>query len=103
VTRALRFSPEARADLQAMGSYFRREAGPRAAARYLRDVSQRLARLRQSPKTGVALPEYGDSVRFVPCRRHVIYYELDSRGVIVLRILHASQDRESIMSRRKKK
>lgn len=82
-------------------TYLRREAGPRKAARYLRDINQRLARLREMPKAGVALPEYGPSVRFVPCRRHVIYYELDAQFVVILRVLHAAQDRDSIMSERK--
>lgn len=82
--------------------YLRREAGPRVAARYLRDINQRLIRLRDMPRTGVALPEYGPSVRFVPCRRHVVYYELEAQVVIILRILHAAQDRESIMLERKK-
>lgn len=93
----LRFSPEARVDLRNLTFYLRDEAGPRAAAKYARDISHRLERLRTTPKAGVLLPDYGAHVRFVPCRRHIIYFELQQRTVVILRVLHALQDRDAIM------
>ena len=49
------------------------------------------------PKTGVLVPDYGPKTRFVPCGSHIIYYEIDVRDLVVLRVLHASQDRDAIM------
>ncbi len=96
----LRYSPEARADLQSAKDYLYQEAGPRVAARYIRSLRDRLDRLREMPKTGVAIPEYGATVRFAPCRRHLIYYELENRTIVVLRILHSARDRDAIMSKK---
>jgi toxin ParE1/3/4 len=96
----LRFAVEARADMVSIADYLRAEAGPRAAARYLRDLHQRLSRLRERPKVGVLVPDYGAGVRFVPCRRHVIYYEVEKKHVVVLRVLHGAQDRDAIMRRK---
>lgn len=80
-----------------IAEYLRAEAGPRAAARYMRDLHIRLAHLREAPKVGVLVPDYGPGTRFVPCRRHVIYYEVETKHLVVLRVLHAAQDRRSIM------
>jgi toxin ParE1/3/4 len=93
----LAFSPEARADMRAIGAYIHAEAGPSMAARYLRDLSARLELLRDMPLTGVMAPEFGDAVRYVPCRRHVLYYEAKDGIVLVLRVLHHAQDRDTIM------
>lgn len=93
----LSISPEARGDIQALSTYLRAEAGPRAAARYLRALQARIARLREMPFAGVLTEDHGGSIRFVPCRRHIIYYEVASDRVLVLRVLHHARDRDAIL------
>lgn len=92
----LKFSPQAQSDLRGLGEHLVEVAGPRIAARYLRGLRRRLSRLREMPKTGVLLPDYGEGVRFVPYQSHVIYYEL-TEVLTVLRVLHAAQNRDAIM------
>ena len=95
--RKLQFGDSAQTDLRMISLYLAREAGPRVAAKQLRRLRDRAVRLRDMPRTGPSYDDHGDAVRFVPCGPYVIYYQVTTAEVIVLRVLHAAQDRDAIM------
>lgn len=95
--RKLQFSDDAQADLRTLAFYLAREAGPRVAAKQLRRLRERAARLPDMPRTGPSYEDQGDAVRFVPVGSYVIYYEVTPDRVIILRVLHAARDRDAIM------
>lgn len=49
------------------------------------------------PETGVARPEFRPDCRFVVEHPYMIYYVFAHGEMVVLRILHAARDRDSIM------
>ena len=90
-------SEAAQGDLDEMESWLTENWGPIAAANTIEAVLDRIALLSELPLVGTPRPEFGDTVRFVTTSRYVIYYEANDRELLVLRILHAAQDRDAIM------
>jgi plasmid stabilization system protein ParE len=61
--------------------------GDEAAGRYCEGLKDALEQLARYPMNGRAEPAIDDRTRSQPFRRHIIYYELDGDGIIVLRVL----------------
>jgi len=61
--------------------------GEEAARRYCEALKDELDRLARHPMNGRAEPAIDDRTRSQPFRRHVIFYEIDGDGIIVLRVL----------------
>lgn len=61
--------------------------GEEAARRYCEGLKDELEQLARHPMNGRAEPAIDDRTRSQQFRRHVIFYELDSDGIIVLRVL----------------
>lgn len=93
-------SSEALNDIASIRSYLLREAGPAVSSRVVARIRKKLASVERMPRTGSLRPEFGEGVRFHISGSYVIYVEVRNDGVEVLRILHASQDRDAIMSKR---
>jgi plasmid stabilization system protein ParE len=92
-------SEEAQGDLDEMDAWLTENWGPLAAASIIEAVLDKIELLSDMPLSGTPRPEFGDAVRFVTTGRYVIYYEADERKLLILRILHAAQDREAIMGK----
>lgn len=95
-------SAEALADIADIRSYLLREAGPAVPTRVLARIRKKLSAIERMPRTGAPRPEFGETVRLHVSGAYVIYVQLNAANVQVLRILHAAQDRDAIMSGRKK-
>jgi plasmid stabilization system protein ParE len=61
--------------------------GDEAARRYCEGLKDALEQLARYTMNGRAEPAIDDRTRSQPFRRHIIYYELDGEGIIVLRVL----------------
>lgn len=61
--------------------------GEEAARRYCEGLKDELDQLARNPMNGRAEPAIDDRTRSRPFRRHIIFYEIDGDGIIVLRVL----------------
>lgn len=61
--------------------------GEDTARRFCEGLKDELDQLARYPMNGRAEPAIDDRTRSQPFRRHVIYYEVDGDGIIVLRVL----------------
>jgi plasmid stabilization system protein ParE len=93
----VQLSAAALADLAGIRAYLLREAGPAVSSRVVARIRKKLAIIESMPHTGSLRPEYGDDVRLHVSGAYAIYVHVGSDFVEVLRILHAAQDRDTIM------
>ena len=66
--------------------------GDEAARRYCEGLKDELEQLARFPMNGRAEPLIDDRTRSQPFRRHMIYYEVDGDGIVVLRVLPEAPD-----------
>lgn len=85
-------APIAEADLAAISDYTFERWGIAQAQSYLDSIEQLLRQAANIPGMGRARPEIGERIRSFPFQSHIIYCVEADFGVIVLRVLHASQD-----------
>lgn len=95
--KRLRYALDARLDLAEIRSYLRKNASAKVAARMLERIRGRVAATREWPLSGVPRPEYHRNCRFAVERPYMIYYLYDGEEMVILRILHAARDRDSVM------
>lgn len=93
-------SAEALRDIAGIRQYLLGEAGPAVSSRVVGGIRKKLASIERMPRTGGLRPEFGKGVRFHISGSYVIYVAVRDDGVEVLRILHAAQDRDAIMSKK---
>lgn len=95
-------SAEALSDIAEIRAYLLREAGPAVSTRVLWRIRKKLAAIERMPNTGALRPEFGEGTRLHVSGRYVVYVQVSADKVEVVRILHAAQDRDAVMSGRKK-
>ncbi|PZU44563.1 MAG: hypothetical protein DI568_15390 [Sphingomonas sp.] len=61
--------------------------GEDAARSYCEGLKDTLEQLARYPMNGRAEPSIDDRTRSQPFRKHVIYYEIEGDGIVVLRVL----------------
>jgi toxin ParE1/3/4 len=61
--------------------------GEEAARRYCEGLKDELDQLARHPMNGRPEPSIDDRTRSQAFRRHIIFYEMDGDGIIVLRVL----------------
>ena len=83
-----RFSGLAEADLHGIGNYTLRTFGEDQAARYLDDLETCCQTLADNPGIGRACDEVRPGLKRFEHARHVVFYRLESGGVLISRILH---------------
>jgi toxin ParE1/3/4 len=88
----VQFTNEAVADLSAIDEYSVVQFGEDVGAAYMRGFDKVFALLGDHPKAGAAVPEYGTSFRNIVHRRHRIFYVIKESVVLIVRILHHSED-----------
>jgi toxin ParE1/3/4 len=80
-------------DLQEIYRYTRRTWGRAQAERYLRGLVQRFAALVDNPLMGIAREDLRpEGLRSVVHGDHVVFYQPQSYGVLIVRVLHGRQD-----------
>jgi addiction module RelE/StbE family toxin len=89
----VRWSSQARRDLEVISDYFR-EASPSYGERFEEQVFEATRRLEAFPRSGRVIPEAEeDALREVIYRDYRITYHVDESGedVLILTVLHSSR------------
>ena len=91
---ALRLSPRARSDLDAIWHYTAKEWSIEQAEAYLRVLAQTMKLLCDNPRLGRDAGDVRRGYFKFPSGSHVIYYRLSADHLEVIRILHKRMDAE---------
>lgn len=83
-----RLSELARTDLLAIADHTFDTWGEEQAYRYLEQLEACFQRLVQSPRLGRRCDQVRRGYRRLEHAKHVIFYRVDSQGVLITRILH---------------
>jgi toxin ParE1/3/4 len=80
-------------DLKEIYRYTRRTWGMAQAVRYIRGLEQRFTVLADNPLAGIAREDLQPSgLRSVVHGSHVVFYQQQPYGVLIVRVLHGRQD-----------
>jgi toxin ParE1/3/4 len=80
-------------DLKEIYRYTRRTWGRTQAERYIRGLEQRFTALADNPLTGIAREDLRpEGLRSIVHGDHVVFYQQQSYGVLIVRVLHGRQD-----------
>jgi toxin ParE1/3/4 len=90
----LELSRKAQADLDDIRNYSIAQYELKRAIDYLDAVERSFRRLMDFPEIGAAHPGLRPGIRSLGCQRHRIFYVIEERGVLILRILHQAADVE---------
>jgi len=92
---AVRFTSSAEADLIELW-LFVAEDNPAAADREVDSIYETATLIGTQPEIGRARPELADGLRSFPTKPpYIIFYLLDSDGVVIVRVLHHARDIDS--------
>lgn len=83
---------EAKLDLAGIHAFSIERFGDSVADLYLRGFYETFDRLTQFPEIGVVLPKLNSPVRSLSHRSHRILYSFDGKTVLIMRVLHHSQE-----------
>jgi toxin ParE1/3/4 len=83
-----RLSARAEADLIDIGDYTLNNWGADQALRYLNALEACCESLVARPEMGRACEHVRPGLRRMECGRHVVFYRIESGGIMVSRILH---------------
>ena len=81
-------APEASADLDEIAAYSESKFGPNVTALYMARLRQAIRNLARMPNAGRIRHEVNPPCRGLNCGQHRIYYDVETRRVYVLRVLH---------------
>jgi toxin ParE1/3/4 len=90
--RRLTIKPEAQLDIDEILLYTRKRWGLDQRRRYRTRLYDAMRSLRDYPERGREREEYFPGCRGLVVERHVVFYRLTDDEVVVVRILHGSQD-----------
>jgi len=92
----VRFAAKARKDIQDIGDYIARDSR-RVARRVVSEIETFCVSLDQSPERYAIFESRAErGVRRAPVGSYVLFYRIDADGVLVLRIIHAARDIETV-------
>jgi toxin ParE1/3/4 len=93
-----RLSRRAEEDLLGIGAYTLRTWGERQTSHYIGNLEECCRMLAGNPALGRACDDVRAGLRRMECGRHVVFYRVHSRGILVSRILHQCMlpDRQAI-------
>ena len=88
----IRLAKAAERDLASIRRYSEQKHGRARADAYLRSFNGALGRLSEHPLIGSERPTLPGGIRGLSCGRHVILYKVVGPDLLVVRIVHQSQD-----------
>jgi toxin ParE1/3/4 len=101
---SIRFSDLAVTDILEQADWYEIQSGPRLATRWDRAVTSTVVRISTAPKSGALCQFKAEQLREtrrVPVSgfpKHLIFYQVESPGIFVLRVVHGARDLESLFS-----
>ena len=85
-------SPVAQDDLRNIYQFGLRNWGANQSLRYLEHLKERFWALIEQPLIGIERPELLSEMRSFPVEIHVVFYQVRSRQIEIIRVLHGRQD-----------
>jgi toxin ParE1/3/4 len=82
----------ARRDLQAIARYSEKEWGAARKAQYMAAIREKFSLLLQRPAIGATRNDIAPGYRSYPVGRHLIFYRIEEKSVVILRVLHQRMD-----------
>ncbi|MBB4188414.1 addiction module RelE/StbE family toxin [Sinorhizobium terangae] len=93
----VRFTTEAKADLQQIGDYIARE-NPSRALSFIEELEQKCLSLVTSPEAFPLAPRYeGYGIRRRIHGNYLIFYRAEAEQVVIVHVLHSSMDYAAIL------
>ena len=89
---AYRLTAKAADDLDGIHEYTITNFGLEQARDYLNGLSQRFGDLAERPALGRRADRLAPGLRRYPYRSHIVFYMLENKGVLIVRVLHESMD-----------
>lgn len=89
--RAVKLTPKAGDDLEAIWQYGQQHFGEARADTYIEHLSE-IFQILSNNKIGTSRPELGESIYALPFEQHMIYFLQTENEIIVIRILSQHQD-----------
>lgn len=93
----VRYRPAARADLDAIAVYTKREWGPRKARSYSAELRAVATSLPDFPHRFPAYASVAGRFRKAPCGEHLIFHIVHRGDVEIVRILHNRVDIDALL------
>ena len=92
----VRFSPQVIADLKEIKRYISEDLfNPQAATDLVALVFEKLGTLASMPQTGARLRTdipVLKGYRFIQCKNYLVFYRMEGKEIVVIRILYARRD-----------
>lgn len=85
-------SPVARDDLRGIYRFGLRNWGANRSFTYLENIKERLWALTEQPLLGIERPELLPGMRSFPVESHIVFYQVRSKQIEIIRVLHGRQD-----------
>ena len=88
---AIRFTPLASSDLEAIGDYIGQD-NPTRAYSFVLEIRNQCRKIASAPMSYKCRPEFGESIQSCAFGKYVIFYKAEDAGVLIIRILHGAMD-----------
>lgn len=95
----VRLSPAARIDLEGIRQYSLDTFDPAVADSYFLGFDAAFDLLSNHPRVGATAPELGKDIRCLVHRSHRLFYRIDKKMVLIVRIVHHAQDARSALGK----
>ena len=92
------YTPQARNDLNDIGSYIAKDSQRRALS-YIQELRAQCRKIAQAPKAYRPRPELGKDVRSCAFGNYIIFFVEEGSVVRIVRVLHGAMDIEAQFSK----
>jgi len=93
VKQSIYYRDEAVRDLQQIWAYNAERAGEQIANNLLRRIHSTIELLiADHPRAGRERPELGENLRSFPIVPHIVFYSVEPRRILIVRIMHGHRD-----------
>jgi toxin ParE1/3/4 len=96
--RPIDWSPDARADLSEIWTYYVKVAGRHTADKIVREIGEVCRLLEDHPFAGRARDEVRPGVRSIAARPHVVFYRVNNDVAEIVRVLDGRRDLDEIFA-----
>jgi toxin ParE1/3/4 len=85
-------SPVAQNDLKDIYQFSLRNWGANQSLKYLENLKERFWALTEQPLLGIERFELLPGMRSLPVESHIVFYQVRSKQIEIIRVLHGRQD-----------
>jgi toxin ParE1/3/4 len=95
----VRLTDAAEGDLAGIWAYIATHASEATATRFVSSLETQLDKIGRQPRSGAPREHLAPGLRAAFHRTYVIYYRIEARRVLVLRVIHGARDIAAIAGR----